>query len=295
MDGGVSGITALSPAISSAIDAKSLALSAYENGSYHIYLINGGDTLSGITLSTDNTRLEAAGLPPSHREPTTLVKLLNDPDTGLPATSGDTQAYHARLSLDGVSQPSVSVGVSRFGPSVGGGLAFSWSDMLGNHNLYADISAATYGAGFSDIAKSSGGTLAYWNMSHRLNWGLSIDQIPYVAGGYATSTGTVNGQAAYLDQTIIQRQVNRGANAMLAYPLSSSNRVEFGAGFSQLSFDQQVQTVATSLQTGSIIQNDTQTTALGSALNMHSVNAAFVNDTSLFGATSPVAGPAGAV
>jgi outer membrane protein assembly factor BamA len=32
------------------------------------------------------------------------------------------------------------------------------------------------------------------------------------------------------------------------------------------------------------------TTPLGSTLNMHSVNAAFVNDTSLFGATSPVAG-----
>jgi hypothetical protein len=291
VDGGISGITALSPAISAAIDSKSLALSAYENGSYHIYLITAADVLAGKPVSTQNARLETAGLPPSHREPTQLVALLHDMNLGLPpAELPQAEAYHAGLTLDSVSQPSLSVGVSRFGPSVGGGLAFNWSDMLGNHNLYADIAVDTYGAGFSDIAKSAGGTLAYWNMTHRINWGVSVDQIPYVAGGYQTSTGTVNGQNAYLDQTIIQRQINRGVNAMGAYPLSSSNRVEFGAGFSQLSFDQQVRTTATSLQTGQIIQDSTETTALGSTLNMHSVNAAFINDSSLFGATSPVAG-----
>ena len=51
---------------------------------------------------------------------------------------------------------------------------------------------------------------------------------------------------------------------MVAYPMSSSNRVEFGAGLSQLSFDQQTRTVATSLTTGNIIQDSTQTTPLGS-------------------------------
>jgi len=290
VDGGVSGITALSPAISSAVDAKSLALSAYEDGSYHIYLVNSADVLAGRTTSSQNNRLEAAGLPPSRREPSDLVKLLNDPTTGLPADSGETQPYRAHLSLDAVSQPSVSVGVSNFGPSVGGGLAFNWSDMLGNHNLYAEIAADTYGGGASDLAKSTGGTLAYWNMSRRLNWGLSVNQVPYVAGGYATGTGNVNGQPAYLDQTIIQRQIERGANVMMAYPMSSSNRIEFGGGFSQLSFDQETRTVATSLQTGRVIQDNTETTALGSTLNLRSVNAAFVNDTSLFGATSPVAG-----
>ncbi|HTL02410.1 MAG TPA: hypothetical protein VL243_09290, partial [Vicinamibacterales bacterium] len=292
VDGGISGITALSPALSAAIDARSLALSAYEGGSYHIYLISGAEALAGKPLSTQNARLEAAGLPPaSNRQPSDMVKRLADMDTGLPpADSGQAQPYRASLTLDGVSQPSVSVGVSRFGPSVGGGLAFGWSDMLGNHNLYAEISADTYGSGFADIAKSTGGSLAYWNMTHRLNWGVSVDQIPYVAGGYATALGNVNGQNAYLDQTIIQRQINRGASATLAYPMSPSNRVEFGAGFSQLSFDEEVRTVATSLQTGRVIQDSTETTALASTLNMHSVNTAFVNDTSLFGATSPVAG-----
>ncbi|MEO5740642.1 MAG: peptidase S9, partial [Vicinamibacterales bacterium] len=39
IDSGITGITALSPSISSAIDSRTLALSAYENGSHHIYVI----------------------------------------------------------------------------------------------------------------------------------------------------------------------------------------------------------------------------------------------------------------
>lgn len=290
LDAGVSGITALSPAISSAIDARSLALSAYENGNYHIYVIDAAASLAGRPISDANSRIDAAGLPPVRRERSDLVKLLADPDSGLPAEAGAAEPYHARLSLDSVSQPYLSAGVSRFGPSVGGGLAFNWSDMLGNQNLYAQVSADAYGAGFSDIAKNTGGSLSYWNLSHRLNWGVSIAQVPYMAGGYAAGVGTVKGETAYLDETIIQRQLDRGLNAGVAYPLNSSSRLEFGAGYSQLSFDQVVRTVATSLNTGNVISDNTTTISLASTLRMRSVNAAFVNDKAVFGATSPVAG-----
>src|SRR6185503_206127 len=107
----------------------------------------------------------------------------------------------------------------------------------------------TYGSRLSDFAKNTSGLLAYTNLTHRLNWGASFEQTPYIAGGYASGTGQVNNQTAALDQTIIQRQVYRGANGMVAYPFNKNRRVEFGAGFSQISFDQQVRTVATSLST----------------------------------------------
>jgi len=286
VDAGVSGITALSPTISSSLDAKELAISAYENASYHIYLIDSADALAGKPVSDTNARNEAAGLPPARREQSDLVKMLHDPDTGLPSQPGEAEEYHAKLTLDAVSQPFISAGVSRFGPQVGGGLAMNWSDMLGNHNLYAVIDAETYGSGFSDIAKSTGGSLAYWNTSHRLNWGVSIDQIPYIAGGYAS--GISNGQ--FVDQTIIQRQVSRDASGVIAYPLSSSNRIEFGAGYSQLSFDQETRTIISSPTTGRVVSDQTETTSLGSTLHMPSATMAFVNDRALFGATSPVAG-----
>jgi len=292
VDAGVSGITALSPAISSGVDAKTLALSAYESGSYHVYLMESPELLAGRQLSDTNVRTEAAGLPPTRRDSTDLVRLLEDPNTGLPPASETPvpEPYRSRLSLDAVSQPSIGVGVSRFGPTVSGGIAFGFSDMLGNHNLYAEIAADTYGSGFSDIAKDTGGALTYWNMTKRINWGVAISQIPYVAGGYATGTGTVGGQTAFIEQSIIQRQVDRGVNAMIAYPMSNSNRIELGAGVSQLSFDQEVQTVATSFNTGQVISNTTQNSSLGDTLHLNSANVAFVNDRALFGATSPVAG-----
>ena len=290
VDAGVSGITALSPAISSAIDARSLALSAYESGSYHIYRIDAPDILAGTTVSDGNTRVLAAGLPPAERGSSVVARLLADPSIGMTTTAAKVEPYRSKLSLDAVGQPYVSAGISQFGGSLGGGLSFNWSDMLGNHNLFAALNAQTFGSNLSDVAKDTGGLLEYVNLTHRWNWGLSVDQTPYVAGGYASTIGTAGGQDAYLDQTIIQRQVERGLNAMVAYPLSTSNRVEFGAGVSQLSFDQEVRTVASSLTTGQVISDTTNTTSLGSTLRMSSVNAGFVNDNSLFGATSPVAG-----
>ncbi len=191
--------------------------------------------LNGKPVSNTNQRIESAGLPPSKREPTALLRLLNDFEIGLPTETAKAEPYHAGLSLDAVGQPYVSAGVDRFGALVGGGLAFAWSDMLGNHNLYASINADTYGTGFSDLAKNTGGVLAYTNLRHRWNWGASIEQTPYVAGGYAA--GIDRASNTYLDQTIIQREVYRGFSGMTAYPFTPSNRVEFGAGFSQITWD----------------------------------------------------------
>jgi hypothetical protein len=166
----------------------------------------------------------------------------------------------------------------------------SFSDMLGNHNLFAQVNADTYGGGFGDLLDNTGGLLAYTNLSRRMNWGVAVEQSPYIAGGYAVRQGIVNGEAALIDSTIIRRQVNRGVSGMLAYPFSQTVRLEFGGGFTRTSFDQQVQTIATSLRTGRLLADTTETTELADTLNLSSANAALVTDSSLFGATSPVAG-----
>ena len=152
IDSGISGITALSPAISSAIDARTLAVSAYEDGSHHIYLIESPQQLAGTPIVSTVARLQAASLPPAQRE-SLVARMLNDPTTGLPPLPAEVEPYKSGLSLDAVSQPYISAGVDRFGGMVGGGIAFSFSDMLGNHNLYAQVSADTYGGGAGDIAQ----------------------------------------------------------------------------------------------------------------------------------------------
>jgi outer membrane protein assembly factor BamA len=100
----------------------------------------------------------------------------------------------------------------------------------------------------------------------------------------------VNGEAAFVDQTIIQRQVNRGVSGILAYPFSQTARIEFSSGFTQTSFDQQVREIATSLRTGRVLSDRTDSTTLADTLNMGTFSTALVTDNSLFGATSPVAG-----
>jgi WD40-like Beta Propeller Repeat len=289
IDSGVSGITALSPAISSAIDARTLAVSAYEDDSHHIYIIESPQQLAGTPISSAVARLQAATLPPLARD-SSIARSLADPSTGLPAAEGEVEPYKSGLSLDTVGQPYISAGVDRFGGMVGGGIAFNFSDMLGNHNLYAQVSADTYGGGARDLAKNAGAVVAYTNLSKRWNWGFAVEQSPYIAGGYAIDQGVVNGEPALLDRTIIQRQINRGASAMVAYPFSQTARIEFGGGFTRTSFEQQVRTTAISRRTGRVLDDSTVTTPLASALNMSSVSTALVTDNSVFGATSPVAG-----
>lgn len=289
VDGGVSGITALSPTISSALDARTLAMSAYEDGGYHIYLIETAERLAGSRFAGPFSRLQAATLPPLTRE-SSVARLLEDPVSGLPVETGTVEPYKSRLSLDSVGQPYISAGVGRFGGGIGGGLAFNWSDMLGNHNLFAQVNADTYGTGFSDMAKNTGGLLAYTNLERRVNWAFIGEQTPYIAGGYATLAGTVNGESAFIDRTIIQRQINRGVTGILAYPFSQSFRIEFGGGYTQTSYDQQVRDVAVSRRTGRVISDQTETTKLADSLHMPSFSTALVADNSLFGATSPVAG-----
>ncbi len=289
LDSGVSGITALSPAISSALDARVLALSAYEDNSHHIYVIDTAERLAGGPVNSSVEPVQAATLPPSPRE-SLVAQYLGDPKTGLATTPEEVEPYKAGLSLDAVSQPYITAGVDRFGGMVGGGIAFSFSDMLGNHNLFAQINADTYGGGVSDLARNTGGLLAYTNRSKRWNWGFAVEQSPYVAGGYAVGQGNVNGEPALLDQTIIQRQVNRSASGIVAYPFSPTARVEFGGGFTRTSFDQQIRTTAISRRTGRVLDDSIRREDLAAPLNMSSVSTALVTDNSLFGATSPVAG-----
>src|SRR5687767_2230865 len=289
IDSGVSGITALSPAISSAIDARTLAVSAYEDDSHNIYIIESPERLAGTPITSTVAHVQAATLPPLERE-SMIARILNDPSTGLPAAEGQVEAYKSGLSLDTVGQPYISAGVDRFGGMVGGGIAFNFSDMLGNHNLYAQVSADTYGGGAGDLAKNTGAVLAYTNLSKRWNWGFAVEQAPYIAGGYALDQSVVNGEPVLLDQTIIERQVNRGVSGMVAYPFSQTARLEFGGGFTRTSFDRQIRTTTISQRSGRVLDESSVTTPLAAALNMSSVSTALITDSSLFGATSPVAG-----
>jgi hypothetical protein len=281
---GVSGITALSPALTSAGRADRLAYSAYDEGRYEIYAIEGADRLAGWEAPREE-EIRYAGVIPGAKFGGAVVDAKADAVSGLADSKTFTKAaYKPKLGLDFVGQPYVSGGADRYGAFFGGGVSMSFSDMLGNHNLATTFQVDRI-SGFTDI----GGVVSYVNREHRFNWGLSVAQIPYITGGFSNGVSTVGGQQVYVEETLIQRQIERGLSAQGFYPFDSSLRAEISAGFRSIGFNTQLRTEGFSLRTGERLINDVQK-ASEPSVNLAQGSVALVRDTSVFGATSPIMG-----
>jgi Tol biopolymer transport system component len=293
LDSGASGITALSPALTTSLDANRLAFSGYEEGRIGIYFIEGREALSGTPMQLAEAPAAevpvAAVLPPLRREPGRVLSYLNDPVTGLPEPSTAVAPYEPKLTIDSVGQPYVTAGIDRFGGAFGGGIAFSMSDMLGNHNLYTMVDVNSYG-GFDDIYKNTAALAAYTNLSRRWNWGLSGGQVPYLSGGYGSGVTTINGQPVAFEQEVIYRQTYRGLDGSVAYPFNQTRRLELGGGYQQVTFDRDVRTITYSLRTGERLDESSESTSLADPLHLGSASVALVTDSAVLGPTSPVAG-----
>jgi hypothetical protein len=280
---GVSGITETSPAFSVAQRGGRMAYSVFRTNGFELYAVDSADVLAGRPAPPVATRL-AATLPPVNRENATLVHLLNDPDTGLPGdTTFATRPYKPGLSLTAVGQPSLVAGSSEFGTYVGGGLSLYWSDELGNRNL---ITGLQVNGGLKDIT----GIVAYQNMGHRLNWGAVVQQVPYLTGAFAAGVTDVTGQQLYVEQELLQRQTNRDLQGFVSYPFNTAKRVELSAGYSNISFDNELHTQGFSTVTGDQVLDTKDNLPAGSALNLGVASAAFVYDNSFTGATGPILG-----
>ncbi len=285
--GGVSGITALSPAMSVAADSNNMVYSVFNNNKYDIYSIDSKEVLKGKASSPLIAGINAGALPPQKQVSDTFVDNLHNPTIGLPSdtTKFSETSYHPSLSLVGVGQPSLAAGVDAFGTYLGGGVALFWSDLLGNYNLATALQVSS-GDGITNIS----GLLGYMNYSNRLNWGGVIQQIPYFYTGYAAGYTTINNEPAYLEQQYIYRETDREVDGLISYPFDQSTRVEMSLGFMNIGYTQQVTTHAISLTTGSILVNETQQLPVPPDLNLGTFSAALVFDNSYFGATSPLLG-----
>jgi Tol biopolymer transport system component len=280
---GVSGITHLSPALSVAGRSGRMVVSVYEGLGYRLYAVDDPAVLAG-TLVPPAAPHDAAALPPTGRVASQVLELLGRPDSGLVADTGFTPApYRPRFTLDYVAPPSVAVGVSSFGTFVGGGTALYWSDMLGNRTLVTMLQVS---GGVKDIAA----LVAYQNARRRWNWGVVAQQIPLYSGAYGATTGTVNGEPAYIEAVELQRETNRQLAALTAYALSKVQRLEFALGVQGIGFDVERSTRATSRRTGLVLYDSSRTLAGPSAITLATGGAAIVYDNSLFGATSPILG-----
>jgi Tol biopolymer transport system component len=279
---GASGITDLSPALS--VGQGRLVFSAYEDDGYTIYALETPEQLAGMALV--DLPLNAAVLPPRRAGAGPVFAALQNETAGLPPaaeTAAPAEEYKPKLGLDFMGQPTIGVGRDPFGTYAAGGMSFVFSDMLGNHMLMA-------GAQVTSRFDEFGGGLFYLNRKHRWNWGVGIDQTPYVARGFNAGVTIVQGQTVYAENEYRILQIDRSVSGMLSYPLSRAQRVEVSGGFRQIGFKQDLTQRLYDFTTGQQLAEEK--TDLGSEpmLNLGQASTALVYDTSISGITSPIRG-----
>ena len=279
---GVSGITALTPALSVAARAPQLVFTVFENDEYTIYSMD--RAADAQVVRTEPVPGNAALLPPSNRQTGPLAQLLASPAAGLtPPVQTVPQDYRAGLSIDGMVQPTVGVGVDRFGAYGGGGIALNFSDMLGDRTLYTMFQV---NGGMEQI----GGAAMYLNRTHRWNWGVIGEYTPIVSGAFDQRIEALpGGQLTLVQEEFRFTQINRGVGALTQYPFGRAMRAEFMGGLRQIAFHQEVRTDRFSVS-GQLLDQQETTLPSPDSLNLADASAALVYDTSIFGATGPIIG-----
>jgi hypothetical protein len=282
---GVSGITALSPAISSASGANRLVYTAFERGDYNLYRIDDLDELDGEPIEEAIAGVSPAVLPPQDRSPGLVSVLLDEPELGLADTLTFTgAAYSPGITLDFVSQPQLAAGADRYGAFLAGGISLYFSDMLGNRNLSTLFNINTANGNF---LRSSAVVVGYENRRTRWNWNAEAGQIPLVTRRFGLQVD--NEQGVFVETELREWQVNRVANLGISYPINRANRVELTAGFQGIDFYNEVRTSLISFG-GSELERSTEELPSPGSLNMGTAAAALVYDNTIFGGTGPILG-----
>jgi Tol biopolymer transport system component len=280
---GVSGITAVSPALSVAQKTGQMAYSVYGDNNYSIYAIDSYELLAGETPNGDFGDLRPSLLPPRKTGEGEVMALLKNPMYGLPEEAEfDVADYKPRLALDYVSPAQMAVGTDRFGVYAGGGIMLNFSDMLGYHNLFTM-------AQVTSRVEDSALLFGYQNTKNRINWGAVVQRIPYVYGGIAQGYGDFLGQLALLEEEYIFRQVNYQASVFAFYPFNQSRRFEISGGYRLIDYQQEVRTRAYTVD-GFYMGDYRSELDAPDSLYYGFVTAAYVYDSSFFGATAPILG-----
>jgi hypothetical protein len=223
---GVSGITAISPALTVAPATGRMLFSVFKDQGYAVFALDSSRT-HGEPLVLGTVAANAGVLPPGDTPGrATVTNYLKDPLTGL--VSGDeftTTPYRSKFSLDAIGQPTVGVSAGGpFGTGVAGGVSFLFGDQLSNKQIGVGIQA-------NGQVQDIGGQVVYQNLEHRWNYGAGLEHIPYLFGYFAEmETGTA---------LVFQRIFVDQASVMTAYPFSSTRRIEFSASSTRLGYSAQ--------------------------------------------------------
>ncbi len=281
---GVSGITGLSPALSVAARTGEIAMSVYEQDVNSIFFVDRPAVLAGGPVAPPFEGIEdPALLPPTYRLTDDVASLLANAFYGLPRDTAayPSDPYRMKFALDYIGQPSLAVGVDAYGTYIAGGASLFWSDMLGNHNL---ATALQVQGGFKDIAALVG----YSNLTNRINWSLTAQQIPYLTG-YVSYLDDPQ-RNLFFEVQELYRQTNRSLTTQAALPLSRVQRLEGSIGYLNVSYDIEQKWRGIDPFTGQLVIDSTVNLPAPDAINLAVGSVALVYDNSLWGVASPLIG-----
>lgn len=287
---GATGITRLSPALSVSGSTGRVLFSVFWNTVYQIQALDSAQARGeALAPAASDAYARAAGLPPQRERTASVVaQYLAQPSALEEARSGQlpTDEYRPRLRLDFVG-PSVGVGVSTFGTSLGGDITAFLSDVLNQR----EIGFTLYGTSGSSL-NEFGGEAYYLNQRNRLEWGGSAGHIPYISA-FTTARDEVidvDGQEvlARVIEQVRETVTEDHASFISRYPLSSTRRLEASAGITRLDFKAELFRIA--VVGNEIVEDSDRRLPAPESLSLYQGSLAYVGDNSYFGFTSPVRG-----
>ena len=273
---GVSGITAVSPALSVARIAGTTAFTVFREGAYEIRLLTTNSTPEAPTS-------DLARLPPDTRVSEQVARVLAAPTAQPAGQTTSTEPYDPKLELVGIGQQIGAMTGGTGGTYVSGGISMLFSDMLGNHVVPVTV-------GVEGSAKDVAAQTMYINRTKRWNWGVVASHVPVRSGFVEADLDVIDGTPVYLERTELLRETTTEVGGLLSYPFSRSTRIEFGAGLQRIGFGREVETFVYSANTGEFLYSDT--TELEGYPSLRTVNGsvALVRDQTSFGAVGPILG-----
>ncbi len=268
----VSGITALSQAISYAPRAGLLAYSVFSDGGYNIVTMKPRFARPGDTILA-GSRTELPSVPLPGEQPGRSVEA--------ESAAFGARAYRDNMSLESLGQPYLSAGGGPFGNYLRAGMGFGFGDMLGDQQLGVAFQGGLRQQDFAARA-------LYLNRRSRLNWGLSVDYLPTVFGSskreYDAESRTLRSVADYRRQSHLQ------LSGLALYPFNRSERIEVTAGIRSVTYGRELETRLIAVPSHKELARTREGLPGGEAVQLFETGVALVHDTTVYGPTSPILG-----
>jgi WD40 repeat protein len=284
---GITGITAVSPALSVAARSGQIAFSVLENGHLNIYAMDTAEKVPDPPAFA-----AAARLPPETPAAFDVVQGYLDDAAPAGVLDAPRTPYEPKLGLTYVGPATVGVSVDTYGTGISGTLSAYFTDTLNTRQIASTLYGGT-SDGYLDFEDALGGETVYLNQKGRYQWGIVGARLPYLSGYAALESGSidVNGTPVPADfvYTITDVVTANEISVFGQYPFSLTRRIEAAGGLSHISYDR---TLGVEVYPYHTVPPYRETVDLEGPppLDLQNASLAYVSDTSYYGFLSPLRG-----